>query len=1236
MACLLPSTTFEPSSSNQKALSRNTMIEDSPQISIRRAPPSKLQARPQIISPMSDNFPTPKASAVFAPIEETPESPGSSCARSERSSIWSKRSSRSEFDEMYDISEGSESESLPIKLSRSVKKHVRGNKNNTRYPSIVIPSPGQWPTIEKLKSSAALSPPIQVNLSPSVLSQLQQRSLRVPSTSSAPSLDGSLTSEELAMSSCPSTPDISQQAGEWDAPIRLDPSAFSVLQHINGEEEHETVEMVIEVPQDAISEMREIVESPPITGRFKLDTQNLQPASVEEADDELSALSVPSPGGFFASLDSSVRRTWSGTETPTTSTATSFYDVPFRASRATQLPTSTATSFYNVPWKTRPENPIEHTIALASPTSEQDPVTARKVLFSPSDVILEVDEIDETYDEKLQQTAAATIDRTALWLTAQNDYMDAVCSEDEVIDSFKDIEDAVPKTPDQVSPVSAANLSDKKTVPSGADKQSSEKRISPIHDGTFWEGWRHAKRSERARDVFQQRQIRAEAEHVRRTSCSKRHVEQLQGRFSISAAKEAAAKSTSPSIFPTYVDDERQQVIARAGRERQALEQLRGSAWHESARSEVNGGTLLTSPIVSSFKGRKDVKILDLAGQVHCSWAWTVAADHPDAEVYTTVASDAEAHVAGSSLDGPLNHFVLAAPRTWELPFEDNFFDVISARNLYSYLRTLWPKGKPADEWDLTLRECLRVLKPGGYLEYDLLDAELVHPEDKAQALGVEFAFNLKTRGYDPCAGKSFLPRLKRAGFGSIKRAWMILPVADVLPRWTDTGKRASQAGFECIIGPNGEVQKYEAAVTGSTKDVRALTGLVGARVWEQWMLKLNSEMGRSEERCLEGVAFAFNLKTRGYDPCAGKSFLPRLKRAGFGSIKRAWMILPVADVLPRWTDTGKRASQAGFECIIGPNGEVQKYEAAVTGSTKDVRALTGLVGARVWEQWMLKLNSEMGRSEERCLEGVAKALEEAGRGQAGWRCLNLVSDLHVMPTSNALTFPFTKVRPGPPYAGGVLTHTSNAITDSSIIFGTSKPTSPPIDHRSVFPKMLFFSFFKTLVNHEVTVELKNDISIRGTLKSVDQYLNIKLDDISVLEEMKYPHLVGRCPVLERKGSVGGSVAIQETERAHESSDQFCCGTVSFLSDMMWAENMQASSLTWCYYRARSRTFSSEEVWCAMYIFQLQPWTHLCWKMLRDERHHKLGLRRRNKDELSTGHEDENIMDCSAKHAVLM
>jgi small nuclear ribonucleoprotein (snRNP)-like protein len=73
---------------------------------------------------------------------------------------------------------------------------------------------------------------------------------------------------------------------------------------------------------------------------------------------------------------------------------------------------------------------------------------------------------------------------------------------------------------------------------------------------------------------------------------------------------------------------------------------------------------------------------------------------------------------------------------------------------------------------------------------------------------------------------------------------------------------------------------------------------------------------------------------------------------------------------------------------------------------------------------------------------------------------------------------------------------------------------SPTHIDRSNFMSPIFIdkansnSFFKTLVDHQVTVELKNDISIRGTLKSVDQYLNIKLENIEVLEVMKYPHLV--------------------------------------------------------------------------------------------------------------------------------
>jgi small nuclear ribonucleoprotein (snRNP)-like protein len=55
---------------------------------------------------------------------------------------------------------------------------------------------------------------------------------------------------------------------------------------------------------------------------------------------------------------------------------------------------------------------------------------------------------------------------------------------------------------------------------------------------------------------------------------------------------------------------------------------------------------------------------------------------------------------------------------------------------------------------------------------------------------------------------------------------------------------------------------------------------------------------------------------------------------------------------------------------------------------------------------------------------------------------------------------------------------------------------------------MLFFSFFKTLVGKEVAVEMKNDVVLTGTLVSVDQYLNVKLSSVNVVDTDRYPQLV--------------------------------------------------------------------------------------------------------------------------------
>ncbi|KAL3107132.1 hypothetical protein niasHT_019528 [Heterodera trifolii] len=54
----------------------------------------------------------------------------------------------------------------------------------------------------------------------------------------------------------------------------------------------------------------------------------------------------------------------------------------------------------------------------------------------------------------------------------------------------------------------------------------------------------------------------------------------------------------------------------------------------------------------------------------------------------------------------------------------------------------------------------------------------------------------------------------------------------------------------------------------------------------------------------------------------------------------------------------------------------------------------------------------------------------------------------------------------------------------------------------------MLFSFFKSMVGREVIVELKNDLSICGTLHSVDQYLNMKINDISVTDVDRHPHMI--------------------------------------------------------------------------------------------------------------------------------
>ena len=131
-------------------------------------------------------------------------------------------------------------------------------------------------------------------------------------------------------------------------------------------------------------------------------------------------------------------------------------------------------------------------------------------------------------------------------------------------------------------------------------------------------------------------------------------------------------------------------------------------------------------------------------------------------------------------------------------------------------------------------------------------------------------------------------------------------------------------------------------------------------------------------------VEFAFNLKTRGYDPTPTKTFMCRLQKGNFVGVKRAWMFLPMG-IEPSKTETLRETPDPRVK------SQVDEYETVQgpVGSTADVASVTGLLGGWIWEQWLLKLQIETGREQGKLLEGIGTVFDEGRKNGAGWTCLS-------------------------------------------------------------------------------------------------------------------------------------------------------------------------------------------------------------------------------------------------------
>lgn len=846
-AYVLPTTVYQAPPQVQRE-ARVTLIEDEIQVNI---PSYRYPSKLMITSPLADDVPTPRGVAANC----TPATD----ATSDASSMWSLRSSQSSYDSLYDVTDESEGEEVPLKLSASVKKHV--DKERSRCPSLVIPSPSQWPSIHKPQSSCAigLSPASKLAPSPSAFSVWQAQRFRIASGTSTPSLDGSLTSEELALSSCPSTPDLAsreENVDEWEPPCQLDPHVFETLHQLSPEEaEREVVETVVEVSEEAAHEMKEIVKSTPIRLDFAL-------LSVDPEDqnnqDPVSALSVPSPGGFFSSLAPVAAQTW--------------------AIRTPEPSTSVAENFYGVPW--RAGHPTEQTIVTSFSPTSRGPPTAIRSAFSPVEEV-EIAEITDVcqpseynaeYQEKLKQSALAHFERTKGWLDDQSTIV-------------RQGIDRTPSTPDMGnSPIYTSGSPSKKSVrfvPETPKPSTSTQSITATTqssasttlgegedegDRIFLEGFKSIMKRHKPIDAFVHRQTRLEAVHIARRNFPSTYCTHLTNTFSISSISRPAPTRPISTMLPTpapeaAADSEMKETIAAVERERQVLEQVSPAAWELQAMCYLRGGSLLSPTIISHIQRTPHARILDFGGKPNCDWGWQAATLFPSAKISTVYLCAPD-----QLLPGPPNFSAVQVEKPFALPFADATFDVVSARTLHSLLKS--------DELDLTLAELFRVLKPSGYFDFCLIDALLANASrgSWAQVMNAEFGHKLASRGYEREPTRYFVDKLIRTGFGDVRRGYAVLSLSDVAPAWKDEGKIASPAKScgvgaaepgpprtrffsalktdECgnvLVSPEGKPCYHEPALTGSTAAVAPVTALLGARMWEQWAYKLARESGGRE-----------------------------------------------------------------------------------------------------------------------------------------------------------------------------------------------------------------------------------------------------------------------------------------------------------------------------------------------------------------------------------------------------
>lgn len=688
------------------------------------------------------------------------------------------------------------------------------------------------------------------------------------------------------------------------------------------------------------------------------------------SDYSFSQLSIPSPGGFFSSLQASSRATWCMPgearipSVPSSAVAQNFYDLPFkRASQTVQTilempemtdgPPTARQAEFDVPAEYRAD--VQEDDDLYGGSGQQaSPQRSPEIRY----------EYEAAYDNELKQAAEANLGRTSDWLSQQTTYLSALRESNPVNDPA----DYIPQTPHPLNDLAQEEMDNSparkavrflETAVKVSDTGAESKKTAletQAKESVFLEAFEHCRAQSGRQDAFLQAATRLESVNSERVALPLKHIHALLNTHNAETLqlhnrpKYRGPFSQNPRATGIFQRTPEQVLFAEAERKQSAMDHIQPAIWTIDAQSRVlHKGKLLACPTAvdrlasSSTKSRR---VLDLAGAATGSWAWTAAQKYPHAR-FITVQSKAQAQsasqcpLATKTAKRPIkaqtlsNHKITTVRQLWKLPFEDNYFDIISTRTLHMFLRSRpVPEIPSINEWDLTLKECMRVLKPAGIFDYILLDSHIgnnssdnarKHSRDNSLDGGasisptaaygqgfasppptatfagtsasllnpnsIKFGRDLKKRGYEVDGGcAKIADRLSKAGFVNIKRQWVGLPLGKTGTAHDNVD--ASYATFEAEMSNS----------KSSNTSVRSQTPL-------QRKTSISQANGRS--------------------------------RTPFPPAPR-----PISEV-------------SSISRIIEQYSNVEAVQGPV-GSTADVSDIAGLLGTLMWEEWLVRHRLEV------------------------------------------------------------------------------------------------------------------------------------------------------------------------------------------------------------------------------------------------------------------------------------